>query len=127
MKDLKLFLDLIRIEKPIGIMLLFWPCLWGLTLGNDFSNNDFKYLTFIAYFFLGSILMRSAGCIINDIADKEFDKKVSRTKNRPIASGKISVKSPIGKGLLGKKKGDLAVMNVPAGEVKFKILEISYD
>ena len=48
MKDLKLFLDLIRIEKPIGIMLLFWPCLWGLTLGNDFSDNNLIYLTYIA-------------------------------------------------------------------------------
>ena len=51
MKDLKLFLDLIRIKKPIGIMLLFWPCLWGLTLGNDFSDSNLIYLTYIAYFF----------------------------------------------------------------------------
>ena len=92
MKDLKLFLDLIRIEKPIGIMLLFWPCLWGLTLGNDFSENNLKYLTYIAYFFLGSILMRSAGCIVNDILDRKYDILVNRTKNRPIASGKISTK-----------------------------------
>ena len=90
MKDLKLFLDLIRIKKPIGIMLLFWPCLWGLTLGNDFSENNLKYLTYIAYFFLGSILMRSAGCIVNDILDRKYDILVKRTKNRPIASGKIS-------------------------------------
>ena len=93
MKDLKLFLDLIRIKKPIGIMLLFWPCLWGLTLGNDFADNNLKYLTFIAYFFLGSILMRSAGCIVNDILDRKYDILVNRTKNRPIASGKISTKS----------------------------------
>ncbi len=92
MKDLKLFLDLIRIEKPIGIMLLFWPCLWGLTLGNDFSDNNLIYLTYIAYFFLGSILMRSAGCIVNDILDRKYDILVDRTKNRPIASGKISTK-----------------------------------
>ena len=92
MKDLKLFLDLIRIEKPIGIMLLFWPCLWGLTLGNDFSENNLIYLTYIAYFFLGSILMRSAGCIVNDILDRKYDILVNRTKNRPIASGKISTK-----------------------------------
>ena len=92
MKDLKLFLDLIRIKKPIGIMLLFWPCLWGLTLGNDFSDNNLIYLTYIAYFFLGSILMRSAGCIVNDILDRKYDILVDRTKNRPIASGKISTK-----------------------------------
>ena len=92
MKDFKLFLDLIRIKKPIGIMLLFWPCLWGLTLGNDFSDNSLIYLTYIAYFFLGSILMRSAGCIVNDILDRKYDILVSRTKDRPIASGKISTK-----------------------------------
>ena len=50
------------------------------------------YFFYLFFFFLGSVLMRSAGCIVNDILDKEFDKKVSRTKNRPIASGKISVK-----------------------------------
>ena len=73
-------------------MLLFWPCAWGLTLGYDFSNNLNNYFFYLLLFFLGSVLMRSAGCIVNDILDKEFDKKVSRTKDRPIASGKISVK-----------------------------------
>ena len=92
MKDFKLFLDLIRIKKPIGIMLLFWPCLWGLTLGNDFSDNNYKYLVYLVYFFLGSVLMRSAGCIVNDILDRKYDILVDRTKNRPIASGKISTK-----------------------------------
>ena len=91
MKDFKLFLDLIRIKKPIGIMLLFWPCLWGLTLVNDFTNNNLQYLIYLIYFFLGSILMRSAGCIVNDILDRKYDILVERTKNRPIASGKISV------------------------------------
>ena len=92
MKQLKLFIELIRLKKPIGFMLLFWPCAWGLTLSYDFSNDLEKYFFYLALFFLGSILMRSAGCIVNDILDKEFDKKVFRTKNRPIASGKISVK-----------------------------------
>jgi len=73
-------------------MLLFWPCAWGLTLGYDFSNNLNNYFFYLLLFFLGSVLMRSAGCIVNDILDKEFDKKVSRTKDRPIASGKTSVK-----------------------------------
>ncbi len=91
MNQLKLFVDLTRLQKPIGFMLLFWPCAWGLTLAYDFSlslNNYFFYLTL---FFLGSVLMRSAGCIVNDILDKEFDAKVFRTKSRPIASGKISI------------------------------------
>jgi len=73
-------------------MLLFWPCAWGLTLAYDFSNNLNKYFFYLILFFLGSVLMRSAGCIVNDILDKEFDAKVFRTKNRPIASGKISIK-----------------------------------
>ena len=91
MKDFKLFLDLIRIKKPIGIMLLFWPCSWGLTLVNDFSNGYSQYILYLIYFFLGATLMRSAGCIVNDILDRKYDILVERTKNRPIASGDISV------------------------------------
>ena len=92
MNQIKLFIDLTRLKKPIGFMLLFWPCAWGLTLAYDFSLNLNNYFFYLILFFLGSILMRSAGCIVNDILDKEFDAKVFRTKNRPIASGKISVK-----------------------------------
>ena len=76
-------------------MLLFWPCAWGLTIAYDFSENLNKYFFYLILFFLGSILMRSAGCIVNDIFDKEFDAKVFRTKDRPIASGKISIKLAI--------------------------------
>jgi len=92
MKQLNLFIELTRLKKPIGFMLLFWPCAWGLTLVYDFSNSLNQYFFYLTLFFLGSVLMRSAGCIVNDIWDKEFDKKVSRTKNRPIASGEISTK-----------------------------------
>tara|TARA_A100001037_G_C15113671_1_gene620321 strand:- start:1138 stop:2007 length:870 start_codon:yes stop_codon:yes gene_type:complete len=95
MNQLKLFIDLIRLKKPIGFMLLFWPCAWGLTIAYDFSENLNKYFFYLILFFLGSILMRSAGCIVNDIFDKEFDAKVFRTKDRPIASGKISIKLAI--------------------------------
>ena len=76
-------------------MLLFWPCAWGLTLAYDFTENLNKYFFYLILFFLGSILMRSAGCVVNDILDREFDAKVFRTKNRPIASGKVSVKLAI--------------------------------
>ena len=92
MNQLKLFIDLTRLKKPIGYMLLFWPCAWGLTLAYDFTDNLNNYFFFLILFFLGSVLMRSAGCIVNDILDKEFDAKVFRTKNRPIASGKVSIK-----------------------------------
>ena len=92
MKQLNLFIVLTRLKRPIGYMLLFWPCAWGLTLAYDFSKNLNNYFFYLSLFFLGSVLMRSAGCIVNDISDKEFDKKVSRTKNRPIASNQVSVK-----------------------------------
>tara|TARA_Y100000590_G_scaffold457814_1_gene611233 strand:+ start:22 stop:888 length:867 start_codon:yes stop_codon:yes gene_type:complete len=91
MKNLKLFIELTRLDKPIGYMLLFWPCLWGLTLAHNFNNEINTYFKYIIFFLSGSILMRSAGCIVNDITDRKFDQKVKRTKNRPIASGKISV------------------------------------
>ena len=89
MNQLNLFIELTRLKKPIGYMLLFWPCAWGLTLAYDFSSNLSNYLFYLILFFLGSVLMRSAGCIVNDILDRKYDKKVFRTKNRPIASGKI--------------------------------------
>ena len=92
MKQLNLFIELTRLKRPIGYMLLFWPCAWGLTLAYDFSKNLNNYFFYLLLFFLGSVLMRSAGCIVNDISDKEFDKKVERTKNRPLASNKVSIK-----------------------------------
>ena len=91
MHHLKIFIDLTRLNKPIGFMLLFWPCSWGLAFANKIKQNSDLFFYYFILFFLGSLLMRSAGCIFNDIVDKDFDKKVKRTKNRPIASGKISV------------------------------------
>ena len=91
MQNIKLFIELTRLDKPIGFMLLFWPCIWGLTLAYNFDDKLYKFFIYAILFLFGSILMRSAGCIVNDIVDKNFDKKVERTKNRPIASEKISV------------------------------------
>ncbi len=93
MSQLNLFIELTRLKKPIGYLLLFWPCVWGLTLIYDFTGSLNIYFFYILLFFLGSVLMRSAGCIVNDILDRKFDKKVKRTKNRPIASGKIKVQT----------------------------------
>tara|TARA_B110000305_G_scaffold235716_1_gene295839 strand:+ start:653 stop:1507 length:855 start_codon:yes stop_codon:yes gene_type:complete len=92
MQDLKILIQLTRLNKPIGFMLLFWPCSWGLAHAYYFDQNLNIFLYFVFLFFLGSVLMRSAGCIFNDIVDKDFDKLVERTKKRPIASGKISSK-----------------------------------
>ena len=91
MEKFQIFIQLTRLNKPIGFLLLFWPCVWGLTLAYYYSGETNLYLKYIILFFLGSVLMRSAGCIFNDIVDRDFDKKVRRTKERPIASGKISI------------------------------------
>ncbi len=90
-EKVKIFIELTRLNKPIGFMLLFWPCLWGLTISYDFSVSWNTYFFYSLLFFSGSVLMRSAGCIVNDITDRKIDKLVERTKNRPIASGKISI------------------------------------
>ena len=91
MEKIRQFILLTRFNRPIGYLLLFWPCLWGLTLAFYFNPNLVNYIHFIVLFFLGSVLMRSAGCIINDIVDRKIDIKVKRTKSRPIASGKVGI------------------------------------
>ncbi len=95
MKNLSLFIELTRLNRPIGYMLLFWPCLWGLTISYNFKADLNNFYFYSILFLIGSILMRSAGCIVNDIVDRNFDKLVERTKNRPIASGKISISKAI--------------------------------
>tara|TARA_B100001063_G_scaffold220778_1_gene225903 strand:+ start:296 stop:1156 length:861 start_codon:yes stop_codon:yes gene_type:complete len=92
MQHLKIFIELTRLNKPIGFMLLFWPCSWGLAYAYTINQNDRILIKYLLLFFIGSVLMRSAGCIFNDIVDKNFDKRVERTKDRPIASGQISAK-----------------------------------
>jgi len=95
MTHFNIFLELTRLKKPIGYMLLFWPCAWGLTYAFSLKGDLSLYIYYLILFFLGSVLMRSAGCIINDVVDKDFDIKVLRTKHRPIASKKISIKKSL--------------------------------
>ena len=90
MSQLKIFIELTRLTA-LGFMLLFWPCSWGLASAFKQSKSVFIFIHLIL-FFLGSVLMRSAGCIVNDIVDKDYDKKVE-DKLRPLAAGKISVKN----------------------------------
>ena len=85
------FVSLLRLNKPIGIFLLFWPCAWSLTMTQWFVVNNYLFIKYLIFFFIGSIIMRSAGCVYNDIVDKKIDFRVQRTKKRLIASGKISV------------------------------------
>ncbi|KRX09214.1 hypothetical protein PPERSA_05883 [Pseudocohnilembus persalinus] len=85
------YLDLARIDKPIGYMLLYWPCLWGLALGQP--QFEIFYLGFQSLNLLaGAVFLRTAGCIVNDMWDIEFDKKVERTKDRPLAAGTLNLK-----------------------------------
>ena len=87
------FANLLRLNKPIGIFLLFWPCAWSLAMTQWFVLNNYLFIKYLILFFIGSIIMRSTGCIYNDIIDKKIDIKVQRTKNRLIASGKITIKT----------------------------------
>lgn len=89
---LKLYSELVRLNRPIGIYLLLWPTLWGLW----FAAQGIPDLKILIIFVLGVVLMRSAGCAINDYADRDIDLLVARTKNRPLTSGKISAKEALG-------------------------------
>lgn len=86
MPRLSPYLRLMRLHQPVGIWLLLWPCWWSLALANETSPAVF------ALFALGAVLMRAAGCIINDMADRRLDAQVERTKNRPLASGELSMR-----------------------------------
>lgn len=82
------FIKLARYDRPVGFMLLFWPCMWSLLLYSLHIDQPVP-IGFFVLFFIGSIIMRGAGCTWNDFLDKEYDKNVSRTKDRPLASNKI--------------------------------------
>ena len=88
MEHLKIFVNLTRLNKPIGFMLLFWPCSWGLVYAFNQDQNLIVFIKYLVLFFLGSVLMRSAGCIFNDIVDKDIDKKVQRTKIGQLLAAK---------------------------------------
>lgn len=86
MSKLVLYMKLARLDRPIGILLLLWPTLWGLWIAGDGEPDGRVLLIFL----LGTVLMRSAGCVINDYADRHFDKHVKRTQERPITSGLVA-------------------------------------
>jgi 4-hydroxybenzoate polyprenyltransferase len=91
MNRLQLYFRLVRLDKPIGILLLLWPTLAALWFASN-GKPDWKLVTI---FVIGTVLMRSAGCAINDYADRDFDKHVQRTKDRPITSGQIKPKEAL--------------------------------
>jgi len=90
-KSITSFINLLRLNQPTGIWLLLLPCWWGIILANNHNIS----LRLLLLFTLGAFIMRSAGCIINDIVDREFDKQVERTRNRPLANGDISLSQAI--------------------------------
>jgi 4-hydroxybenzoate polyprenyltransferase len=90
-QKLNAYVRLMRLDKPVGILLLMWPTLWGLLLASQGDPDWRIVLIFVA----GVILMRSAGCVMNDVADRHYDGHVERTKNRPLVNGEVSVKEAI--------------------------------
>ncbi len=88
---LMLYTRLMRLDKPIGILLLLWPMLWGLW----FAAQGFPDWHILFIFVMGTILMRSAGCVMNDFADRKIDPHVERTKNRPMAAGQVGSKEAL--------------------------------
>ena len=82
------YVSLARFDRPIGWWLLYWPCAWGLAL----SGGAVEHWPLFGWLLLGAIAMRGAGCVYNDIADRDLDAQVERTRLRPIASGAVSVK-----------------------------------
>lgn len=91
MNKWSLYARLMRIDKPIGTLLLLWPTLWGLWI----ASNGHPHPAVLLVFVLGTVLMRSAGCVVNDYADRDFDPHVERTRERPLASGKVSKKEAL--------------------------------
>lgn len=89
--QLNAYARLMRLDKPIGILLLLWPTLWALWLAAD----GHPHWIFVGVFSLGTILMRSAGCVMNDVADRNFDGHVARTNQRPLVAGEVGVKEAL--------------------------------
>jgi 4-hydroxybenzoate polyprenyltransferase len=92
---MKPWLRLIRADRPIGVWLLLWPCWWSLALAGRDADDALPNLQFMVLFAVGAFVMRSAGCIYNDILDRDIDAKVERTKARPLASGAISLRGAV--------------------------------
>uniref|UniRef100_A0A914V877 4-hydroxybenzoate polyprenyltransferase n=1 Tax=Plectus sambesii TaxID=2011161 RepID=A0A914V877_9BILA len=101
------YLRLMRADKPIGTWLLYWPCTWSIAMASPPGVLPDPYL--LALFGVGAFLMRGAGCIVNDLWDKDFDRMVERTKSRPLASGELRTRQAVAL-LAGVLSGSLAVL-----------------
>lgn len=99
---------LMRLDKPTGIWLLMWPCFWGVALASDGMPNSAMLL----WFALGAVALRSAGCVINDLADRDIDKQVARTQDRPLASGAVTPAQAIGLVIILLLVGLIVLLNL---------------
>lgn len=99
-----------RLRRPVGVWLLLWPCVWGVALASD----GFPDTRLLLLFALGALIMRSAGCVVNDMADRKIDAQVERTKNRPLASGALSMSDALALLCLLLGLGLLVVMQLPS-------------
>ena len=115
---LSLYLDLIRWNRPAGWLLLLWPSLSALWL----AAGGFHGLHLLAVFVAGTILMRSAGCCVNDVADREFDKHVKRTAQRPVTSGRVGVKEALSVGAVLALVAFLLVLTTNVATIAWSFL-----
>jgi len=111
---------LVRFDKPIGILLLLWPTLWALWIAAE-GSPDFDVLII---FILGVITMRSAGCVVNDLADRNLDRHIQRTSNRPITSGKVKPMEAIGLAIVLLTFAVLLVLNLNALTIKLSFVAV---
>ncbi|MBQ0918671.1 4-hydroxybenzoate octaprenyltransferase [Hydrogenophaga aromaticivorans] len=118
MSRLNLYLDLIRWNRPAGWLLLLWPSLGALWV----ASGGFPGLHLLLVFVLGTILMRSAGCCVNDVADREFDKHVKRTAQRPVTSGRVGVKEALGVGAALAFVAFLLVLTTNVATIAWSVL-----
>jgi 4-hydroxybenzoate polyprenyltransferase len=118
---LRLYLDLIRWNRPAGWLLLLWPSLAALWI----ANGGFPGLHLVLVFVLGTILMRSAGCCVNDVADREFDKHVKRTAQRPVTTGAVGVREALGLGAVLALLAFLLVLTTNAAAVAWSFAALA--
>ncbi|HEX2545270.1 MAG TPA: 4-hydroxybenzoate octaprenyltransferase [Ramlibacter sp.] len=119
--QLRLYLDLIRWDRPAGWLLLLWPSLYALWI----ARGGFPGWHLIAVFTLGTILMRSAGCCINDVADREFDKHVKRTAQRPVTTGAVSVREALVLGAVLALAAFLLVLTTNAATIAWSFAALA--
>jgi 4-hydroxybenzoate polyprenyltransferase len=118
---LALYLDLIRWNRPAGWLLLLWPSLYALWIAAD----GFPGWHLLAVFTLGTILMRSAGCCVNDVADREFDKHVKRTAQRPVTTGAVSVREALALGAVLALLAFLLVLTTNAAAIAWSFAALA--